>query len=87
MHSLCMPTKTISVRTEAYERLRAARRYPGESFSDVVLRARWPEDTTTGRELLELARRLGPRLTSADLDRIEAAKRLDAPPEDKWSNR
>ena len=87
MHPLCMPTKTISVRTEAYERLRAARRYPGESFSDVVLRARWPEDTVTGRELLDLARRLGPRLTDADLDRIEAAKRLDAPPEDKWASR
>jgi predicted CopG family antitoxin len=82
-----MATKTISVRTEAYERLRAARRYPGESFSDVVLRARWPEDTVTGRELLDLARRLGPRLTSVDLDRIEAAKRLDAPPEDKWASR
>lgn len=87
MHSLCMATKTISVRTEAYERLRAARRYPGESFSDVVLRARWPEDTTTGRELLDLARRSGPRLTDADLDRIDAANRLDAPPEDKWESR
>jgi len=87
MHAPCIATKTISVRIEAYERLRAARRYPGESFSDVVLRARWPEDTVSGRELLDLARRLGPRLTDADLDRIEAAKRLDAPPEDKWASR
>ena len=87
MHAPCMATKTISVRIEAYERLRAARRYPGESFSDVVLRARWPEDTVSGRELLDLARRLGPRLTDADLNRIEAAKRLDAPPEDKWASR
>jgi hypothetical protein len=37
----CMSTKTVSLKKEAYDRLRAARRYPGESFSDVVLRARW----------------------------------------------
>lgn len=32
MHFACMSTKTISVRLEAYERLKRARRYPGESF-------------------------------------------------------
>ena len=42
-----MSSKTITLREEAYERLRAARRYPGESFSAVVLRATWPETTTT----------------------------------------
>jgi len=87
MHNLCMGTKTISVRIEAYERLRAARRYPGESFSQVVLRARWPEDTITARELRELARARGGRLSDTELDRIEAAKQLDAPPEDKWASR
>ena len=87
MHNLCMGTKTISVRTEAYERLRAARRYPGESFSEVVLRARWPEDTITAGELRALASRRGARFSDADLDRIEEAKRLDALPEDKWASR
>jgi len=82
-----MATKTISVKLEAYERLRAARRYPEESFSDVVLRARWPEDTVTARELLALARSRGARLSEPELDRIEAAKRQDAPPEDKWAAR
>ncbi len=87
MHNACMGSKTISVKDEAYERLRAARRYPGESFSEVVLRARWPEDTITARELRVLARTRGARLSDADLDRIDALKRLDAPPEDKWASR
>ena len=87
VHNACMGTKTISVKDEAYERLRAARRYPGESFSEVVLRARWPEDTITARELRLLARTRGARLSDADLDRIEDLKRLDAPPEDKWAGR
>jgi len=82
-----MATKTISLKEEAYERLRAARRYPGESFSEVVLRATWPEDTVTGAQLLELYRRGWPGLSWADLDELEAIKRDDAPPEDKWERR
>lgn len=34
-----MATKTISLKLEAYEKLRAARRSPDESFSEVVMRA------------------------------------------------
>jgi len=82
-----MGSKTISVKDEAYERLRAARRYPGESFSEVVLRARWPEDTITAGQLRALARTRGACLSEADLDRIDAIKRLDDPPEDKWAAR
>ncbi|MBP7568920.1 MAG: hypothetical protein KBA95_02555 [Acidobacteria bacterium] len=82
-----MATKTISLKIEAYERLRAARRYPSESFSEVVLRATWPDDTITARELLALARARGPRFSAAELDAIEASRRLDAPPEDKWIER
>ena len=43
-----MAIKTVSLRIEAYERLSSARRYPGESFSQVVLRAQWPEQTISG---------------------------------------
>jgi len=82
-----MSTKTISLKLEAYERLRAARRYPGESFSAVVLRATWPEDTITAKELRALARRRGARFSETELDMIDALKRLDALPEDKWANR
>lgn len=87
MHDAYMSMKTISVEIEAYERLRAARRYPDESFSEVVLRARWPEDTVTAGELRALARSRGARLSEAEIERIEAARRLDAPPEDKWADR
>lgn len=85
MHNACMSTKTISLRLEAYERLRRARRYPGESFSEVVLRAVWPGQTVTGAELLEIIRKHGPCFSETDLDRIEEAKRSDRPPEDKWA--
>jgi len=80
-----MATKTISLKLEAYEKLRAARRYADESFSEVVLRATWPEETATGKELLARWRREGPFLEADALDRIEDLKKLDTPPEDKWS--
>jgi hypothetical protein len=84
MQILCMATRTISVNLEAYERLRTARRHPGESFSQVILRARWPEQTITGGELLRRLRERGPHFTLEGLDRIERAKVEDRPPEDKW---
>jgi hypothetical protein len=82
-----MSSKTISLRGEAYERLRAARRYPGESFSAVVLRASWPETTTTGRAFLDLCRERGAVFDAAELDRVDALKRDDAPAIDKWKTR
>ena len=84
MHNACMSTKTISLKLEAYERLRRARRYSGESFSEVILRAVWPGQTLTGAELLDLVRTRGPSFGEAGLTRIDAAKRGDRPPEDKW---
>jgi predicted CopG family antitoxin len=82
-----MGTKTVSLKQEAYERLRAARRYPGESFSQVVLRATWPHDTTTARALLESYRAGRRQFSDEDLDRIQALNRRDVPPEDKWAGR
>jgi predicted CopG family antitoxin len=79
-----MGTKTISLKLEAYERLRRARRYPDESFSEVILRAVWPGQTLTGAELLELHREHGPCFSEAGLARIEEAKRGDRPAADKW---
>lgn len=86
MHSLCMATKTISLRIEAYEKLAGARRFPGESFSQVVLRGQWNQDTITGGELLDRIRRTGPTLSEESLDEIEALKRELGPPVDKWSS-
>jgi hypothetical protein len=82
-----MAVRTISLKIEAYERLKAARRYPTESFSEVVLRATWPEDTVTAAGLLALLKTSAPWFTDDELDAIDAAKRNDQPPEDKWHTR
>lgn len=83
-----MASKTITLKLEAYNRLRMARRYPTESFSEVVLRATWPADTSTGRQLLELYRSgRRARLSEEALDQIAAINAADAPPIDKWAKR
>jgi predicted CopG family antitoxin len=82
-----MATKTISVRIEAYEKLRAARRYPNESFSEVILRARWEDETATAAELLEYFRTTPPHFSSEAIDLIAAADAADRPPQDKWTTR
>lgn len=87
MHNTQMATKTISLKLEAYERLKAARRTPDESFTQVVLRAQWPDQTITGSELLMLCRERGPLLSEEGIRLIEELKRDDAPPEDKWKTR
>ena len=87
MHSTRMATKTISLRIEAYERLRRARRTPEESFSDVVMRAQWPDHGITARELRAVYDARGAHLSAEALDRVEEALRTDHPPEDKWTKR
>jgi len=87
VHSAQMATKTISLKDEAYNRLRAARRYPDESFSEVVLRATWPEDTITAKALLSLLGTRRTHLRTDELDRTEALKVKDEPAEDKWAGR
>ncbi len=80
-----MSTKTISLRVEAYEKLRLARTRPNESFSDVVMRARWEEQTVSGGELLALVRERDPVYGSDDLDVIDEMKSAGKAPADKWS--
>ena len=82
-----MATKTISITVDAYEKLRSARRYPGESFTQVILRATWPEDTITAAELLSRLDRVPGPFTAKDLDAIDRAKAEQREPEDKWTGR
>jgi len=86
MHIAPMGTKTISLKVEAYTRLKAARRYAAESFSEVVLRATWPEDTVTAGAYLTMRRSRHARLTEDELTRVEELKRLDQAPSDKWAD-
>lgn len=84
MHVLCtMPTKTISLRMKAYEKLRRAKRN-GESFSDVVMRARWDDLPATGEELLSVLRERGPLYSAEELRAVEAVKTETPEGRDKW---
>lgn len=87
VHITCMGTRTISLKDEAYNRLKAARRYADESFSEVVLRATWPEDTITAKGFLALLDARRTHLRPETVDRVEAVKQSDPVPEDKWAGR
>ncbi|NJD18046.1 MAG: hypothetical protein FIA95_01995 [Gemmatimonadetes bacterium] len=78
-----MPTKTISIDLEAYDRLRRARRSPDESFSRVIKRATWEPTPCTAGQLLAALRELRP--TDEDvIARLDEAQATDIPPEDPW---
>ena len=83
-----MPTKTISVTIEAYDKLRRARRYPSESFTQVIMRTAWPDDTITAAELLSRLDR-GPAsfTAAAELDAIDRSKAEQQAPRDKGNDR
>jgi hypothetical protein len=61
--------------------------YEGESCSDVVLRARWPKETITARELARIYREKSPFFEETELAGIERLKSDDQPPETKWADR
>ena len=56
MHDLCMPTKTISIETDAYELLLREKRERNESFSRVIRRLFAERHALTAGELLEAMR-------------------------------
>jgi predicted CopG family antitoxin len=74
-----MPTKTISVELDAYNKLRRARRNPRESFSSVIRRAVWPAECHTAAQLSEALQekmKTGEGLPDEDvLDRLDAAQK------------
>lgn len=83
MYTCTVATKTISIDMEAYERLRAARRSPDESFSRVIKRAYWPAERRTASAFLEALASTPPPDREA-LDQLEEAQRADTPPADRW---
>ena len=87
MHNLCMATKTISLKMEAYEKLRNARRSPDESFSDVVLRAVGPRRPSLPLSFCVCAGVGVPCLPRRPWIGIERLKRRDALPRHKRAKR
>lgn len=83
MYTCNTATKTISVDLEAYERLRAARLSPGESFSQVIKRAHWRNEAATAAALLEALAEL-PTVDADVLARLDEAQAADTAPEDPW---
>ena len=79
-----MATKTISIDSEAYKRLRKARKHPKESFSQVIRRGRWEEGGATTQSWVESFDE-APRVDDSVLETLEAIQKGDVPPRDKWA--
>jgi predicted CopG family antitoxin len=75
-----MATKTITLEIDAYERLKSAKRFPRESFSEVVRRLPLRSDAMTALEFLEMSRRRGGQLTETDCQIIDELNASDLPP-------
>ena len=78
-----MATKTITLELDAYEKLRAAKRW-GESFSSVVRRVVIPGKSRNGAEVIAYFRSEEHFFGEEELDAMEAAANSDQPPANPW---
>jgi hypothetical protein len=74
-----MATKTITLELDAYEKLRLSKRR-GESFTEVIRRARFEEFVATGASLRRYFRKGGSGVSEDYLNAVDAAERNDQPP-------
>ncbi len=79
-----MATKTISIDLVAYEKLSAARLGPRDSFSQVIRRAHWDQETKTCSSLLSALQGM-PVADDEVIQRLDSAQLQDLPPDDPWS--
>ena len=79
-----MPTKTITLELDAYEKLRRVKR-GGESFTEVVRRAFWVDAPATGEFLLNYFHNGGSDVSGKYLDAVEEATKHDPIPDDPWA--
>ena len=78
-----MATKTISLEIDAYEKLKQAKK-AGESFSQVVRRARFDKNTVTGSELKAYYESSGSAVPERYSDAIERPHNFDDIPDNPW---
>jgi hypothetical protein len=79
-----MPTKTITLELDAYEKLRKVKR-GGESFTEVVRRAVWLDAPATGEALRSYFHNGGSGVSGKYLDAVEEAAKHDPIPDDPWA--
>ncbi|MBU6326639.1 MAG: hypothetical protein KGQ89_03340 [Verrucomicrobia bacterium] len=78
-----MPTKTITLELDAYEKLRLAKR-AGESFTEVIRRAVLADAPLTGAALRDYLKSGGSRVNEKYIDAVEEASKYDPIPIDPW---
>ncbi len=79
-----MATKAISIDLVAYEKLNATRLNPRDSFSQVLRRAHWDQETKTCSSLLTALQGM-PMADEEVIRNLDLAQRQDLPPDDPWS--
>ncbi|MEI8293286.1 MAG: antitoxin VapB family protein [bacterium] len=72
--------ETITFEIDAYERLKSAKRFPRESFSEVVRRLPLQSAAMTAREFLAMSRRRSFQLTEANCQLIDELNASDLSP-------
>jgi len=79
-----MATKTISLELDAYDKLRAAKK-AGESFSEVVRRARFENEPLSGQKLRAYLSSGGSGVSERYLAAVEKVESHDPVPDDPWA--
>lgn len=84
MYFSCMPTKTITLELDGYEKLRLPKR-GGESFTEVVRRAILVDAPLTGSALRDHFQKGGSGVSEKYLDAVEEAAKHDPIPDNPWA--
>ena len=74
MYFSCMATKIITLKLDAYEKLRSAK-HGGESFTEVLRRAVWLDAPATGESLLHYFRSGGSGVNDEYLNTLKDASK------------
>lgn len=86
MYHSCMATKTISIELDVYERLKALKRAPSESFSQVLRRSLPQQASLSASELLSIAKEPGGilKVSEDQLRQIETVREKLSAWKDPW---